>query len=159
MEGKKFITGLIPGALGIDDDVHSPLYQVAGPVDHLQSLFEIITVQEDTVQESHPQTKHRHISDLLFGYESREPACEGVSDDYIKITPVVAYKQHALTALGDILSALYREFDTREKSHNTEGMADYKKRSPLLYARRKETYDPEYQYDRYAENEENNDEE
>ena len=38
-------------------------------------------------------------------------------------------------------------------------MTDYEKRGPLLYTRRKQSYDPEYQDDRYADEEENDDEE
>ena len=146
MEGKKlrFVIVLVPCSLRKDTDGNSGFHFVNGGEDRLQSLFDILPVQKQTVEISHPVGKQGIFRHFLFGHIAGAARAAHIGEKNVKIAPVVADVQDRGIG-GNVFFADHSHLRTCDPQDETEYALDDPQRTDVLRHGRKLPDDPFHQ--------------
>lgn len=89
MEGQEGVVHLVAGSLREDAQGHPPLHLLHPRQDGLQTLLDIVPVQEQTVDVPHPVSQQRIAQHLLFRHIARDSGEMGIGKHDVEIAAVV----------------------------------------------------------------------
>lgn len=123
MEGQKGIRFLAAASFREDADGDAGFYFFDSGEDGLHALFDVVSVQKETVQIFHPVRKERHLYHADLCDVAGGPWHPHIGHDNVKIASVIADVENGFI-LWNVLFADHRDGYAGEKEDTAESPVD-----------------------------------